>query len=98
MKIPNKLILFCEEYQIKIIPKKEMLKLDKEKKDTQGMITLNSTNKEKIIYIVESDKEEMEDIFWHEIGHYFAYITETKDNEPFAQNFSHLIRGVLKQL
>ena len=94
MKIPNKLILFCEEYTIKIVTRKEIDKLEKDG-DSQGV--LNPFKKE----IVISDDVNKEDVFWHEIGHYFAQITGKcgkDDNETHAQIFSELIRGILKQL
>jgi len=94
MKLPNKLILFCEEYNVKIVSRKEMNRIEKDG-DTQGVIDPNR----KLIMI--ANDVNMEDVFWHEVGHYFASITGKcgrDDNEAHAQVFSELIRGILKQL
>ena len=95
--IPSKINLFCEIYTIKKINSKEMKKLDKEEFDkikTEGLIDTEN----KIIYIRTDTETKEIDIFWHEIGHYFAHITESQDNEAFAQTFSQLVRGINKQL
>ena len=59
----------------------------------KGMIIL----KDKVIYIC-IDSDDQEDVLWHELGHYFASITESQDNEAFAQAFSELVRGVKNQI
>lgn len=97
MKIPIKIILFCEEYEIRMVNLEQMKKIDKEEFDkikTEGLIDMDK----RIIYIRTDTASKEIDIFWHEIGHYFANITESQDNEAFAQSFSELVRGVQKQL
>ena len=94
MKLPNKLILFCEEYKVQIVSRKQMNKIEKDN-DTQGVIDPNR----KLIMIANDCN--IEDVFWHEVGHYFASITGKTgkdDNEAHSQIFSELIRGIIKQL
>lgn len=91
MKIPKKLNLICETYDIKLISQKQMNKIDKDK-DTLGYLLPDK----RVIYIV-NDKEQ-EDTFWHELGHYFIQRIEAKDNEASAQLFSDFVRGILEQL
>ena len=95
--IPNKILLFCEEYEIKKVKSEQMKKIDKSRfaeMNTEGII---DTDK-KIIYIRTDTSTNPIDILWHEIGHYFAHISESQDNEAFAQTFNHLVTGVLRQL
>jgi len=90
MKLPKTINLFCETYEIKVVTQEEMSKIDKT--EPWGLLI---PSKKQIILL---ENEDMIDTFWHEIGHYFANITSSKDSEAFAQSFSELVRGVYSQI
>ena len=93
MKIPEKLILFAEEYKILSMTQEQMNKLDGDK-DTEGMII----PKKKLIILVNNKKIDKEEVLWHEIGHYFLSTFGYKDNEQGAEAFAGLIIGINNQL
>jgi len=90
MKIPNELILFGEIYKIRRLTQKQMNKLDDDK--SQGIII----PKKQLILLV--DNKDMEETFWHEIGHYFLMTFEYKDNEQGAEAFGKLVFSILNQM
>ena len=90
MKIPKKLKLFEEVYKIKKITQKQMDKLDKE--IIEGLFL---PDKKQFIFV---NNKNIEDTFWHEIGHYFFQTFGYKDNEQNAQIFSEFIRSIIKQI
>lgn len=91
MKIPDKLLLNCEEYEVLKVTQKQMNELNGEK-DTEGMII----PKKRVIILV--DAEDIEETLWHELGHYFLKTFGYKDNEQGAEAFSQLVRSVNEQL
>lgn len=91
MKIPKKLILLGEIYDIKLVTQNQMNKLDGDT-DTLGWLC----PKERKIYIVDDD--EKENTFWHELGHYFLQVFGYKDNEQGASAFGEYITNILKQI
>lgn len=44
------------------------------------------------------DDNELQHVFWHELGHYFANYYRLEDGEIFADAFSRFIIKILKQL
>jgi len=86
-KLPGKIILLGEIYDIKF----------EELKDCLGDIT----PEKKLIRLspsLKNNPEELTYVFFHEIGHYFASLVGVKDDDPFASLYSYFLIAILKQL
>ena len=94
MKIPNKIILLGEEYEIRIVSKKD-LECDKCGEEALAMIC----HDEKVIYISKDDKENtILDLLLHELGHYYSEYYGLGKNEAWAEAFAGFTKLIIKQL
>ena len=92
MKIPKRLTLFGEEYNIKLVSQEQMNKLTRD----HGTLGHMEPFKREI-HLVKNDKE-LTNTFWHEIGHYYNQTIIGQDNETLANSFAQLITEVNRQL
>lgn len=91
---PNKIHLLGEVYTIK-----ECLRDDLKCKECQEECMGKCDFDKKTIYVATDDPENTpEDIFFHEIGHYFADYYALGSNEMFAEGFGKFIKLIINQL
>lgn len=91
IKIPPRLVLLGEEYEVKIITQEEMNKIDSSKDDTWGKLLPSK----KLILVVNN--ENSYETFLHELGHYFNQYYGLEDNETSAEAFAQFIISINKQ-
>jgi len=95
-KYPNKIHLLGETYKIKEVSKK-FLTCDTCKDDCLGKIIWD----EKIIYIcnnLDDDDPKIEEVLFHELGHYFGDYYGIGSDETFAESFGKFMSLVIREL
>lgn len=94
MKIPDKITLLGEDFEIIRVKKKELTCTACEEK-CLGRIDPDT----KEIFVAFDDEEEEEiEILLHELGHYYNRVFMGSDNEAGANSFGAFVYSIIKQL
>ena len=99
-KLPKKIHLLGEEYEIVFVPSKKIDAYNKIGNTKKPSIRIdgNLSFVKKKIYLDENLKKRREDIIWHELGHYFGEYYLRNRSEVFADAFANFIINCNKQL
>lgn len=89
MKLPKKLILLGEIYTIEkgVVDDDSVAEIDYEEKT----ITFDLEK-------IEENNQVLEEVFWHELGHYFINYYDLPSSEVLAEAFSKFVINTKNQV
>lgn len=99
-KLPKKIHLLGEEYEIVYVPSKKIDAYNKigNRKKPSNRIDATLSLETKEIYIDKNIKKGREYAIWHELGHYFGIYYLRNYSETFAHAFANFIISCNKQV